>query len=67
MSIILVFNKSLPRAHIESELDMLGIHEKLVNMQFTRPKEKIEKNLFFFTQVAQTTIDQFLVSKNFRG
>jgi hypothetical protein len=26
-----------------------------------------EKNLFFFTQAAQTAINQFLVSRNFRG
>jgi hypothetical protein len=30
-------------------------------------KRKIEKKLFFFTQAAQTAIDQFLVSRNFRG
>jgi hypothetical protein len=30
-------------------------------------KKKIEKKLFFFTQAAQTAIDQFLVSRNFRG
>jgi hypothetical protein len=30
-------------------------------------KEKIEKKLLFFTQAAQTAIDQFLVSMNFRG
>jgi hypothetical protein len=30
-------------------------------------KKKLKKNLFFFTQAAQTAIDQFLVSKNFRG
>jgi hypothetical protein len=29
--------------------------------------EKIEKNLFFLTQGAKTAIDQFLVSRNFRG
>jgi hypothetical protein len=29
-------------------------------------KEKIEKKLFFLTQAAQTAIDQFLVSRNFR-
>jgi hypothetical protein len=33
----------------------------------TRPKEKIEKKLFFFTQAAQTTINQFLVSRTFRS
>jgi hypothetical protein len=36
-------------------------------MQFTCPKEKIENKIFFFTQAAQTAIDQFLVSRNFRG
>jgi hypothetical protein len=29
-------------------------------MYFTIIKEKIEKNLFFFTQAAQIAIDQFL-------
>jgi hypothetical protein len=28
--LILVFNKTSPRAHTESELDMLGVHGKLV-------------------------------------
>jgi hypothetical protein len=30
MSLISVFNKNSPRAHTESELDVLGVHEKLV-------------------------------------
>jgi hypothetical protein len=30
MSLILVFNKNLPRAHTESELDVLGVYGKLV-------------------------------------
>jgi hypothetical protein len=30
MSLILVFNKNSPQAHTESELDVLGIHGKLV-------------------------------------
>jgi hypothetical protein len=30
-------------------------------------KKKLKKKLFFFTQAAQTAIDQFLVSRNFRG
>jgi hypothetical protein len=30
MSLILVFSKKLPRAHTESELDVLGVHRKLV-------------------------------------
>jgi hypothetical protein len=31
MSLILVFNKNSPQAHTESELDVLGVHGKLVN------------------------------------
>jgi hypothetical protein len=46
---------------------MLGVAKKLVKMQFTHLKEKIEKNLFFFSQAAQTTNDQFLVLRYFRG
>jgi hypothetical protein len=46
---------------------VLGVHRKLVEYEFTCPKEKIEKKLFFFIQAAQTAIDQFLVSRNFRG
>jgi hypothetical protein len=30
MSLIALFNKNSPRAHIESELGMLGVHGKLV-------------------------------------
>jgi hypothetical protein len=67
MSLILVFNKNSPRAHTESKLDVLGVHGKLVKYVVHSSKRKIEKKLFFFTQAAQTAIDQFLVSRNFRG
>jgi hypothetical protein len=30
-------------------------------------QKKFEKNLFFFTHAAQIAINQFLVSRNFRG
>jgi hypothetical protein len=30
-------------------------------------KKKLKKELFFFTEAIQTAIDQFLVSRNFRG
>jgi hypothetical protein len=30
-------------------------------------KKKMKKKIFFNTQAAQTSIDQFLVSRNFRG
>jgi hypothetical protein len=67
MSLILVFNKNSPRAHTESELGVLGVHGKLVKYVVRSSKRKIEKKLFFFSQAAQTAIDQFLVLRNFRG
>jgi hypothetical protein len=67
MSLILVFNKNWPRAHTESELDVLGVHGKLVKYVVHLSKRKNSKKIFFFTQAAQTAIDQFLVSRNFRG
>jgi hypothetical protein len=30
MSLIPIFNRNLPRAHMEVKLDMLGVHRKLV-------------------------------------
>jgi hypothetical protein len=67
MSLILVFNKNLPQAHTESELGVLGVHRKLVKYVVHSSKRKKWKKLLFFTQAAQTAIDQFLVSRNFRG
>jgi hypothetical protein len=67
MSLIPVFNKNSQRAHTESEFDMLGVHGKLVKYVVHLSKEKIDFLKFFFTQAAQTAIDQFLVSRNFRG
>jgi hypothetical protein len=67
MSLILVFNKNSPRAHMELELGMLGVHKKLVKYVVHSSKRKNWKKLSFFTEAAQTTIDQFLVSRNFRG
>jgi hypothetical protein len=67
MSLILVFNKNLPWAHTESELGVFGVHGKLVKYVVHLSKRKIEKSLFFFIQAAQTAIDQFLVSRNFRS
>jgi hypothetical protein len=43
MSLIPVFNKNSPQAHTESELDVLGVHEKLVKYvvhSFKRLKKK---------------------------
>jgi hypothetical protein len=40
MSFILVFNKNSPRAHTESELDVLAIHGKLVKYVVHPSKRK---------------------------
>jgi hypothetical protein len=61
MNLIPVLNKGSPWVHTESELGVLGVHSKLVEYVVPRPKEKIEKKIFFFTQAAQIAIDQFLV------
>jgi hypothetical protein len=68
MSLIPIFNKNLPRAHMELGLDVLGIHGKLMKyVVHSSKRKKLKKKLFYFTQVVQTTINQFLVSRNFRG
>jgi hypothetical protein len=40
MSLIPVFNKNSPRAHMESELDVLGVHGKLVKYVVHSSKRK---------------------------
>jgi hypothetical protein len=40
MSLITVFNKNLPQAHTESELDILCVHEKLVKYVVHPSKRK---------------------------
>jgi hypothetical protein len=67
MSLIPVFNKTSPWAYTESELDVLGIDGKLVKYVVHLSRRKNWKKIFFFTQAAQTAIDQFLVLRNFRG
>jgi hypothetical protein len=47
MSLILVLNKNLARAHTELELDMLGIHGKLVKYVVHSSKRKKLKNIIF--------------------
>jgi hypothetical protein len=47
MSLMLVFNKNSPQAHTESELDMLGIHGKLVKYAFHSCKRKNSKKHIF--------------------
>jgi hypothetical protein len=67
MRLIPIFNKNLPRAHTESELDLLGVHGKLAKYVVHSSKRKNWKKNIFFKQAAQTAIDEFLVSWNFRG
>jgi hypothetical protein len=40
MNLIPIFNKNLPRAHTESELDVLGVHGKLVKYVVHSSKRK---------------------------
>jgi hypothetical protein len=40
MSLIPVFNKNSPRAHTESELDVLGVHGELVKYAVHLSKRK---------------------------
>jgi hypothetical protein len=40
VSLIPVFNKNSPRAHIESELDVLGVHGKLMKYEVHSSKRK---------------------------
>jgi hypothetical protein len=47
MSLILVLNKKSPRAHTESELDVLGVHGKLVKYIVHLSKRKNWKKIIF--------------------
>jgi hypothetical protein len=69
MSLIPVFNKTLPRAHIELELDVLPRKACEICSSLIQKKIIAKKlfSLFFFIQAVQIAIDQFLVSRNFRG
>jgi hypothetical protein len=50
MSLIPFFNKNSPRAPTESELDVLGVHEKLVKYVVHSSKRKFQKkNIFLHT------------------
>jgi hypothetical protein len=40
MSLIPVFNKNSPQAHMESEFDVLGVHGKLVKYVVYSSKRK---------------------------
>jgi hypothetical protein len=51
MNLIPVFNKNSPWAYTESELDMFGVHRKLVKYVVHLFKRKIEKK-FIFLQIS---------------
>jgi hypothetical protein len=67
MNIIPILNKSSPSFHTELEFIVLDVSRKLVKHVIYLSK-RINWNIKwkFFTQAAQTAINQFLVSKNFR-
>jgi hypothetical protein len=47
ISLIPVFNKTSSRAHTESELDVLGVHGKLVKyVVYSSKRKKLKKNYF---------------------
>jgi hypothetical protein len=47
MNLILALNKNSSRAHTESELDVLGVHGKLVKyVVHSSRKKKMKKNYF---------------------
>jgi hypothetical protein len=47
MSLILVFNKILPQAHMESEFGMLGVHEKACEICSSLVQKKKLKKIYF--------------------
>jgi hypothetical protein len=50
MSLIPILNKNSPRAHLESELDVLGSHGKLEEYEVQSSKRKNwKKNTFLHT------------------
>jgi hypothetical protein len=47
MSLMPIFNKNSPRAHTESELDVLSVHGKLVKyVVHLSKRKKLKKNYF---------------------
>jgi hypothetical protein len=67
MSLILVFNKNSPRAHMELELDVLGVHGKLVKYIVHSSKRKNwKKHIFLHTSCLNSNRPIFGLG-NFRG
>jgi hypothetical protein len=59
MSLILVFNKNSPQAHIELELDVLGVHGKLVKYVVHLSKRKLKKKKFSSYKLPKQQLTSF--------
>jgi hypothetical protein len=49
LKLIPIFNKNSPRAHMELEFDMLGVHGKLVKYAIHSSKKNLKKFIFLYT------------------
>ena len=67
MSLILVFNKNSPRAHTELELDMLGVHGKLVKYVIHLSKRKNWKKITFLHTSCPNSNEPVFGLKEFQG
>jgi hypothetical protein len=60
MTLILVFNKYLPRVHMELELGMLGVHRKLVKyVVHSSKRKKLKKNYFSSHKLPKQQLTSF--------
>jgi hypothetical protein len=58
MSLITIFNETSPHAHTKSELDVLGVHGKLVKYIIHSSKKiKLKRKEKFLAQAAKMAID----------
>jgi hypothetical protein len=58
MNLKLILNKNSPRAHTESEFDVLGVHGKLVKYIIHSSKKiKLKRKEKFLAQAAKMAID----------
>jgi hypothetical protein len=55
-----VLNKTSSRAHMESELDVLGVHGKLVKcVVYLSKRKKMKKNYFSFHKLPKQQLTSF--------
>jgi hypothetical protein len=64
MNLIPILKKTSIRAHMESELDVLGVPIKLVKYVAQKKNFKKKKT---FTEAIQIAINHFLISRKFWG